>query len=141
MKSIFLSFRAACHRLSETAAATAHARSGAHGAQAMALIALGTHDGRSLSELAAATATGQAATTTLVRRMENGGLVTRTPDAEDGRSSRVRLTAAGHAAREAVHDMIAEFNEALEAGFSDAELEVIYRFLAQAERLEAGRAV
>lgn len=135
MRSIFLSMKAASHHMAETADAIARRRSGHPGAQALALIALGNRDGRTLSELAVATGTGQAATTTLVRRMEAQGLVERRPDGIDGRYRRVRLTAPGRDARDEVYAMISSLNSALEAGFSTEEIGVIDRFLAHAASL------
>lgn len=135
MRSIFLALKTASHHVAETADALARRRSGHHGAQALALIALGNRDGRTLSELSTATGTGQAATTTLARRMEAQGLVERRPDDKDARFQRVRLTEKGRDARDEVYAMIAALNTALEAGFTADEIAVVDRFLRHAASL------
>lgn len=137
MRSIFLALKAASHHVAEVADALAKRRSGHPGAQALALVALGNRGGRTLSEFAVATGTGQAATTTLVRRMEAQGLVERRPDENDARYQRVRLTAPGRDARDEVYAMISGLNAALEEGFSAEEIAVVDRFLAHAASLSA----
>ena len=137
MRSIFLALKAASHHVAEAADAMAKRRSGHPGAQALALVALGNRGGRTLSELAVATGTGQAAATTLVRRMEAQGLVDRRPDENDARYHRVRLTVPGRDARDEVYAMIAGLNAALEEGFSAVEIAVVDRFLAHAASLSA----
>lgn len=137
MRSIFLAMKAASHHVAEAADVIAKRRSGRPGAQSLALVALGNRDGRTLSQLAAATGTGQAATTTLVRRMEAHGLVERRTDEKDARFQRVRLTEAGRDARDEVYAMIAGLNAALEEGFSPEDIAVIDRFLVQAASLPA----
>ncbi len=135
MRSIFLALKTASHHVAEAADAMARRRSGHHGAQALALIALGNRDGRTLSELSIATGTGQAATTTLARRMETQGLVERRPDEKDARFQRVRLTAKGRDARDEVYAMIAALNAALERGFTPEEVRIVERFLVHAAHL------
>jgi DNA-binding MarR family transcriptional regulator len=57
------------------------------------------------------------------------GLIERVPDAQDGRASRLRLTAAGRDARKAAVRRARALNEQLRDGFTDAELEVVARWL------------
>jgi DNA-binding MarR family transcriptional regulator len=65
----------------------------------------------------------------LIDRMSQSGLVERVPDAQDGRASRLRLTAAGRDARKAAVRRARALNEQLRDGFTDAELEVVARWL------------
>jgi DNA-binding MarR family transcriptional regulator len=66
-------------------------------AQLWVLQILEEHPGRTLNELAAATATHQSSVSVVVQRLVQAAFVTRTADAQDKRQRRVELTAAGRA--------------------------------------------
>lgn len=80
-------------------------------------------------DLAAIMEVDPAAVTRLVDRLEAAGLVTRVADPEDGRSRRVKITAAGSAVRERGAQLVARANRRLAAPFTAEELDVVARFL------------
>lgn len=105
-----------------TAEATTAARAGL-------LMALSTYQGTAMAQLGQALDLGAPALSGLIDRMARAGLVERRPDPGDGRAWIIALTAAGEAARgEAVRGARA-LNERLCDGFTDAELEVVARWL------------
>ena len=65
----------------------------------------------------------------LVDRMAEAGLIERIGDAADGRALRLRLTAQGRITRAAAAQRVHAMNERLCAGFTDAELAVVARWL------------
>ena len=78
----------------------------------------------------------------MLARMERDGLIRRTPDPEDGRSSRVALTAIAKARMpEAITALFRGNREAL-AGFADAEtaqlVGLLDRLIANLDRLTGG---
>lgn len=85
-----------------------------------------------LGELSDLIGTGLPATSRLIDRMTERGLVTRSRDAKDKRIARIVVTEAGQAL-----DHLADFAERVNAqllkGFSDAEREKIYDLLSRIE--------
>jgi len=61
--------------------------------------------------------------TTLVRSVEQAGLVVREPDAVDGRASRVRLTPKGQAFGRAAAQTLRELDELVAGDLNDEELD------------------
>ncbi len=106
--------------------------SGLGTSQASVLIYLGFHDQCYLSELADGIGRNNPAVTGLVDRMEKVGLVERIHGGMDGRRKRVRLTDAGWAKREQVHEDFRTFNERLSKGLTQAEMDAVLKFLALA---------
>lgn len=96
-------------------------------AQTGLLFALG--EGGTMGEAAEALDLTPSALSGLVDRMRKLGLVERRRDDADGRTYRLYLTDAGHAARRAAVEGLAEMNARLTEGFTDAELDVVARWL------------
>ena len=67
--------------------------------------------------------------TGLVGRMEDNGLIQRRPCEQDGRSTRLYLTAKGRAAVAQAQPVLARVNAQLTKGFTQDELAVVARFL------------
>ena len=77
-----------------------------------------------------------AAVTNLSKRMQAAHLIERVDDAADGRVTRVRLTAQGLDASRQAHAVLQDLNARLTAGFTQDELDVVGRWLAQVADLE-----
>ena len=105
-------------------------------AQATALVYLGYHNGCQLSELADGVGSNNAAITGLVSRMEKSGLLTRRTLQSDGRGKTVHLTETGLQTREQVMQILRALDERLSTHFTDAELEIVNRFLNISSDLE-----
>jgi DNA-binding MarR family transcriptional regulator len=103
-------------------------------AQAAIITYLGYNDGCRLSELADGVGHNRSAITAMTGRMETAKLISRRSVLFDGRGVSVHLTEKGWQARINVMDVMRDFNSALRQGFSDSELDVIFRFLAETER-------
>jgi DNA-binding MarR family transcriptional regulator len=102
---------------------------GATAAQAGVLFLLAKQDGALTGEIAAALDLAPSAMTGLADRMSKAGLIERRRDAQDGRATRLHLTAAGREALQQASRGAAELNERLTAGFSEAELRIVARWL------------
>lgn len=89
-----------------------------------------------IGEIATALQVAPAAVTNLSKRMQAADLVERVSDEHDARMTRLRLTAAGEAAGVQAQHALKELNAHLSAGFSDAELAVVARWLSQATALD-----
>ncbi|MBA3455528.1 MAG: MarR family transcriptional regulator, partial [Deltaproteobacteria bacterium] len=83
-------------------------------------------------ELAEALGIQPAGVSGLVDRMQIGGLVVRKACAEDGRAQRLHITAAGKRAVAQALPMVSKLQGVLTAGFSEAEIAVVVRFLTAA---------
>lgn len=112
-----------------------HAWDGISSAQVGMLFFLRAQPGATIGDIAVATAVAPAAVTTLSKRMQAAGLVERSTDQADARVTRLHLTAAGEAASVEAQRLLRQLNGQLSAGFSDAELAVVARWLAQAASL------
>ncbi|WP_433960701.1 MarR family winged helix-turn-helix transcriptional regulator [Bradyrhizobium guangdongense] len=98
-------------------------------AQAGLLFILGKQDGILMGEAGAALDLGPAGISGLVDRMTAVRLVERRADREDGRASRVWLTARGRTALTQAKAAAAEVNAALTDGFTAAEIDIVARWL------------
>lgn len=98
-------------------------------AQAGLLFILGKQDGILMGEAGAALDLGPAGISGLVDRMAAVRLVERRADREDGRASRVWLTAKGRTALTQAKAAAAEVNAALTDGFTAAEIDIVARWL------------
>lgn len=105
-------------------------------AQAGLLFALHQADGRTMSELATLLDLAPSAATGLVQRMEAFGWIARHPDPEDGRTLRVWLLPDGRAHLPALQKALQRINAALTAGFTEAELAVVARWLSHVQHLD-----
>jgi DNA-binding MarR family transcriptional regulator len=104
--------------------------SGVTAAQSDLLFVLGQRDGVPMSEAAAALDLNPPGVSGLVDRMTTARLIERRADPEDGRAWRLWLTPAGRAALAQTKAELARINARLTEGFSDAEIEVVARWLA-----------
>ena len=89
------------------------------------LVPLFEEDGLRMSELAGRSGLSKQAMTTLVRSVEEAGLVARARDAEDGRAFRVSLTARGTALRPAAEEVLASLSARVRAPLSESELHTL----------------
>lgn len=120
-----------------TAAANAlcNARLAAHGLtlpQWVVLSALWQRDGLSVSEIAEYTGNAGPATSRILDRMVERGLVGRQPDPSDRRATRIVLAPKGAALRH-LQDFHAEINALLQTGLDADEAGTLVRLLARVE--------
>ncbi|QDH58429.1 MULTISPECIES: MarR family winged helix-turn-helix transcriptional regulator [Pandoraea] len=98
-------------------------------AQAGVLFYLLRHEDALVGEVGAALQLSPSSMTGLANRMVGAGLLARRADAEDGRATRLRITAAGHKAVARARDILAELNALLHDDFTEAELKIVARWL------------
>ena len=103
--------------------------SGVTAAQSGLLFVLGQRDGVLMGEAAAALDLGPPGISGLAERMVEAGLIEKRADPDDGRASRLWLTAAGRKALARTRAGVAELNARLTGGFSDAEIDIVSRWL------------
>jgi DNA-binding MarR family transcriptional regulator len=89
------------------------------------LVPLFEEDGLRMGELARRSGLSKQAMTTLVRSVEEAGLVARVRDPEDGRAFRVSLTERGVALRPAAEQVLADLAARARARLSEAELHTL----------------
>ena len=94
---------------------------------------------QSAGAVAAATGLTPAAVTALIDRLEARGLVTRTRSLEDRRKVVIEATELTRELSERYYGPIAQEGEKVVAGFSDAELAVVLRFIDAALDLQNGQ--
>jgi len=82
-----------------------------------------------LGEAGAALDLGMPGISGLVERTVEAGLIEKRADPDDGRAWRLWLTAAGRRARERAKAGAAELNARLMEGFTDAEIDIVARWL------------
>ena len=87
------------------------------------LVPLLEEDDLRMGELAGRARLSKQAMTTLVRSVEEAGLVTREPDPMDGRASRVRLTTRGRTFRPVAEGVLHELDELVATTLGEAELD------------------
>jgi DNA-binding MarR family transcriptional regulator len=108
------------------------ARAEHHGvtaAQSGLLFVLGQRDGVLIGEAGAALDLGPAGISGLVDRMTAANLIRRRADPDDGRAWRLWLTPAGRAALAQSKAGLTEINARLTDGFTEAEIDVVARWL------------
>lgn len=98
-------------------------------AQAGVLFILGRKDGALIGEVADALDLVPSAMTGLATRMERAGFIRRKRDDQDSRALRLYLTPAGRDARRHASVRAQALNARLTEGFSDAEIEIVSRWL------------
>ena len=106
-------------------------------AQAGLLFLLAKTDGATMGSLAQALDLVPSAISGLVQRMESQGWVQRRACAQDARTQRVWLQAAGQAQIPHIRSALARINADLSAGFSTAELATVARWLRHVQQLSA----
>jgi DNA-binding MarR family transcriptional regulator len=104
-------------------------QSGVTAAQSGLLFVLGQRDGVLMGEAGAALDLGPPGISGLVDRMTAANLIRRRADPDDGRAWRLWLTPAGRAALAQSKAGLAEVNARLTEGFSEAEIDVVARWL------------
>src|SRR5437588_730859 len=97
--------------------------------QAGLLFVLGRRDGVLLGEAGAALDLGMPGISGLVERTVEAGLIEKRADPDDGRAARLWLTPAGRRALARSKAGVAELNARLTEGFTDAEIEIVARWL------------
>lgn len=102
---------------------------GVTSAQSGLLFVLGRRDGVLLGEAGAALDLGMPGISGLAERMAEAGLIAKRADPDDGRAWRLWLTAAGRKALARTKARVAELNARLIEGFSDAEIDIVSRWL------------
>lgn len=103
-------------------------------AQAGVLFFLGRNDGALIGEAAQALDVAPSAMTGIIDRMARAGLVTRGQNELDARGQRIYLTEQGRAARAQARRGLEKANAVLAEGFTQAELDVVARWLASLAR-------
>lgn len=103
--------------------------SGVTAAQSGLLFVLGQRDGVLMGEAGAALDLGPPGISGLVDRMTAANLIKRRADPDDGRAWRLWLTPAGRAALARSKAGLSEVNARLVDGFSEAEIDVVARWL------------
>ena len=102
---------------------------GVTAAQSGLLFVLGKCDGVSMGEAGTALDLGPPGVSGLAERMVEAGLIDKRADPDDGRASRLWLTADGRKALARTKAGVAELNARLTEGFSDAEIDIVSRWL------------
>jgi DNA-binding MarR family transcriptional regulator len=110
-------------------AAAANSAEAVSPAQAGLLFVLGRQDGVLMGEAGAALDLGPAGTSGLVDRMAAAGLIERRADDNDARAWRVFLTPKGRKSLLRAKEVAGEMNARLAHGFSDAEIDIVARWL------------
>jgi DNA-binding MarR family transcriptional regulator len=104
-------------------------RTGVTAAQSGLLFVLDHRDGVLMGEAGAALDLGPPGISGLVDRMTAANLIKRRPDPDDGRAWRLWLTPAGRTALAQSKAGLAEINARLTDGFTEAEIDVVARWL------------
>jgi DNA-binding MarR family transcriptional regulator len=104
---------------------------GVYRGQPPVLQALDRQEGLSHSELARHLHVKPSTITQMIKRMEQAGFVQRRRDVEDERVSRVYLTELGRAIQGDLERVLARIEAGTFAGFSQAERELVARFLSR----------
>ncbi|XSC45197.1 MarR family winged helix-turn-helix transcriptional regulator [Bradyrhizobium sp. RDT10] len=104
-------------------------QSGVTAAQSGLLFVLGQRDGVLMGEAGAALDLGPPGISGLVDRMTAANLIRRRADPDDGRACRLWLTPSGRAALAQSKAGLVEVNARLTEGFSEAEIDVVARWL------------
>ena len=104
-------------------------QNGVTAAQSGLLFILGQRDGALMGEAGAALDLGPPGISGLVDRMSAAGLIQRRADPDDGRAWRLWLTPVGRAALAQSKAGLSEINARLADGFTDAEIDVVARWL------------
>ena len=104
-------------------------KGGVTAVQSGLLFVLGRRDGVLMGEAGAALDLGMPGISGLSDRMVEANLIEKRADPDDGRAWRLWLTPAGRKALARTNAGVAELNARLTEGFSDAEIEIVARWL------------
>ena len=102
--------------------------------QAGLLFVLGRRDGVLLGEAGAALDLGMPGISGLVERTVEAGLIAKRADPDDGRAWRLWLTPSGRRALARAKAGAAELNATLMERFTNAEIDIVARWLASVQR-------
>jgi len=105
-------------------------KNGVTAAQSGLLFILGRRDGILMGEAGAALDLGPPGISGLVDRMTTANLIERRADPDDGRAWRLWLKPAGRAALARSKAGLSDINARLTEGFTDAEIDIVARWLA-----------
>lgn len=97
--------------------------------QVACLLYLAKNDGCLLKDLSAALNLNNSAITGLSNRMSTNNLIEKKPCRMDGRATRLYLTPQGQQILKDAKPLMAALNDALLAGFTEDELDVVARFM------------
>ncbi len=114
-----------------TRAHTLFSALGLYRGQPPILMALSEQDGRTQSELATVLRIQPATVTKMVQRLEQAGFVTRQPDSDDQRVSRVYLTDAARSIQADITQISQTLAEEALKDFRPEEIVLLRRFLLQ----------
>ena len=128
-RRLYYKLNQAQHLLSKRVDAELAGALGIKTAQLGAVFFLLKHDGCMLKEISTGLGLNNSAITTLVVRMEKGGLLTRESCSVDGRSYRIHLTNKAKSIGQKAIPVARELNSMLAQGFSDEEIDTVIRFL------------
>jgi DNA-binding MarR family transcriptional regulator len=128
-RRLYYKLNQAQHLLSKRVDAELAGALGIKTAQLGAVFFLLKHDGCMLKEISTGLGLNNSAITTLVVRMEKGGLLTRESCSVDGRSYRIHLTNKAKSIGQKAIPVAKELNSMLAQGFSDEEIDTVIRFL------------
>jgi DNA-binding MarR family transcriptional regulator len=106
---------------------------GVTSAQSGLLFVLGRIDGILMGEAGAALDLGMPGISGLAERMVEAGLIEKRADPADGRAWRLFLTASGRKTLARTKARVAELNARLAEGFSDAEIDIVSRWLSSVQ--------
>jgi DNA-binding MarR family transcriptional regulator len=98
-------------------------------AQLAAVYYVAKNDGCSLSDIANVLDMNKSAVTALARRLETSGVLRREPNPDDARGTRLFLTEQGRTARTQSLAVMRRLTAEVTDGFSEAEMDIVYRFL------------
>jgi DNA-binding MarR family transcriptional regulator len=117
------------HRLLKSADAAFGEALGISMTQLGMLFILERDPGASPKQVSETLGINKSATTMLVDRMEQAGLVRREPDADDHRAIRLFATSAGLAKAAAARPVLTRLTRKLTLPFDESEMTVVVRFL------------
>lgn len=106
-------------------------------AQGGVLFYLAREDGATMGQLADALDLAPSAVSGLIQRMEALDWVARHACDQDGRTQRVWLRPAGQAQQAPLREAMVRINARLTAGFTEAELQTVARWLTHVQRLDS----
>ena len=112
-----------------------------NGAQGRILYVLWQEDGVTISVLSSKTSLANTTLTSMLDRMEAGGLIHRTPSPTDRRASLIRLTDKARSLQDDYDRISQQMNEQYYKGFSDDEIRTLESLLQRVlSNLEGGNA-
>jgi len=128
-KRLFFLINMAQHKLFKFVDSKSEELLGVSVTQVAAMLFIEKNEGCQQKELCAALGLNKPAVTGLANRMKKNGLLIRKACEEDGRASRLYLTASAKEKLPSVYPLLKEVNQALCEDFTKEEIEVVIRFL------------